>query len=125
MTNEFKAEITTIEALKDKIINAPIQPKPICRSLLHTFDWKSFISPRLSDPPLVNHSKYNSFLMQKEEGKVKFRGKFLPQLPDSELVPRPGIRLIKENTTFEEPVGAAEFRVEEIKFHDIFKLIQK
>ena len=83
------------------------------------------ISPRLSDPPLVNHSKYNSFLMQKEEGKVKFRGKFLPQLPDSELVPRPGIRLIKENTTFEEPVGAAEFRVEEIKFHDIFKLIQK
>ena len=125
MTNEFKAEITTIEALKDKIINAPIQPKPICRSLLHTYDWKGYITPKLSDPPLVNHSKYNSFLIQKEEEKVKFRGKFLPQLPNSELEPRPGIRLIKENTTFEEPVGVAEFRVEDIKFCEIFKVVQK
>ena len=48
----------------------------------------------------------------------------MPQLPDSELVPRPGIRLIKENTVFE-PVGAAEFRVEDIKFDKIFQGLEK
>ena len=124
LANEFKAEITTLESLKEKILNSPILPKPICRSLLHIYNWKEFISPRLADPPLVNHSKYNSFVLQREEGKVKFRGKNLPQLPDSELVPRPGIRLIKEGTIFE-PVGAAEFRVDDIKFDDIFKGLKK
>ena len=56
---------------------------------------------------------------------MKFRGKFLPQLPDSELVPRQGIRLIKVNTTFEEPIPAAQFRVEAIKFAEIFKGLVK
>ena len=111
--------------MKLKIVNSPIKPKPVCKSLLHIYDWKSFIEPNLTDPPLVNHTKYNSFLVQKEEGSVKFRGKFLPQLPDSELEPRQGIRLIKVNTSFEEPIGAAGFRVDEIKFADIFKVIQK
>ena len=106
-------------------MNAPIQPKPVCRTLLHIYDWKNFITPKLSNPPLVNHSRYHAFLIQKEDGKVKFRGKYLPQLPDSEFEPRSGIRLIKEDTTFEEPVGAAEFRVEDIRFEDIFKVIQK
>ena len=106
-------------------MNATIQPKPLCRSLLHIYDWKNFITPKLSNPPLVNHSRYHAFLIQKEDGNVKFRGKYLPQLPDSEFEPRSGIRLIKENTTFEEPVGAAEFRVEDIRFWDIFKGIQK
>ena len=55
---------------------------------------------------------------------MKFRGKLLPQLPDTELVPRAGIRLVKEDTTFE-PVLAADFRVGEIKFDDIFKGLRK
>jgi hypothetical protein len=124
LANEFKTEILTLQSLKEKIVNAPILPKPICKSLLYIYDWKNFIGPRLADPPLSNHSKYNSFQIEKENGNVKFRGKLLPQLPDSELVPRPGIRLIKENTVFE-PVGVAEFRVESIKFDDIFKGLKK
>ena len=106
-------------------MNSPIKPEPVCKSLLHIFDWKKFITPKLTDPPLVNHSKYNSFLIQKEEENVKFRGKFLPQQPDSELEPRAGIRLIKENSSFEEPIGAAVFRVDEIKFAEIFKVVLK
>ena len=124
LANEFKTEILTLQSLKDKIVNAPILPKPICKSLLYIYDWKNFIISRLADPPLANHSKYNSFKIEKENGNVKFRGKLLPQLPDSELVPRPGIRLIKEDTEFE-PVGAAAFRVNELKFDDIFKGLKK
>ena len=121
LTNELKnSEILTVEALKKKIVNSPIQPKPICRSLLFIWDWKKCIEPKLADTPLVNHSKYNSFLWESESGNVKFRGKLLPQLPDTELYPRSGIRLVKENTTFE-PVGVADYRVEDIKFDDIFK----
>ena len=121
LTNELKnSEILTVESLKKKIVNSPIQPKPICRSLLFIWDWKKYIDPKLADTPLVNHSKYNSFLIESENGNVKFRGKLLPQLPDTELYPRSGIRLVKENTTFE-PVGVADFRVSDIKFDDIFK----
>ena len=125
LTNELKGvEIMTIEKLKEVILNAPIQPKPLCRSLAFIWDWKSHVTPKLADPPLVNHSKYNSFLVEKQGGHVKFRGKLLPQLPDTELVPRAGIRLVKEDTTFE-PVLAADFRVGEIKFDDIFKGLRK
>ena len=121
LTNELKnSEILSVESLKEKIVNSPIQPKPICRSLLFIWDWKKFIESKLADTPLVNHSKYNSFLLDTDRGNVKFRGKLLPQLPDTELYPRSGIRLVKENTTFES-VGVADFRVEEIKFDDILK----
>ena len=77
-----------------KITSSPMIPKAICRSLLYIFSWKSYISDELSDPPLVNHSKYNSFLVSMEGGNAKLRAKKLPQ--DRELVPRAGIRLLKE-----------------------------
>ena len=75
LANELKSDITTIEELKEKITNAPIQPKPVCKSLDFIFGWKGFVTPWLADPPLTNHSKYNSFSVQKESGKVKFRKK--------------------------------------------------
>ena len=46
------------------------------------------------------------------------RGKKLPQ--DTELVPRSGIKVIKENVEFT-PVGVAEYRIENIKFDEIMR----
>ena len=120
LANELKSDIITIEELKEKISNSPIQPKPVCRSLDFIFGWKTYITPWLADPPLTNHSKYNSFAVKKEDGRVKFRAKKLPQ--DLELVPRAGLRLLKENTVYC-PVESAEFRTEEIMFDRIFKAV--
>ena len=93
-------------------------PKAICRSLLYTFGWKSFIEEHLSDPALENHSRYNSFTISSEDGKAKLRAKKLPQ--DVQLVPRAGIRLLKEGHPFG-PIGIAEFRIEKVKFDQILK----
>ena len=92
----------------------------MCESLDFIFGWKSFVTPWLTDPPLANHSKYHSFALQKEGGKVKFRAKRLPQ--DTELVPRAGIRLLLDETIFY-PVDSADFRTEEILFDKIFKAV--
>ena len=118
LAKEFKSEILTIEDLKEKIVKAPITPKPICCSLLYIFGWNAHITDYLADPPLKNHSRCNSFLLSLESGSVKLRGKKLPQ--HTELFPRPGIRLVKENVSFG-PVGPANFRIEKIRFQDIFK----
>ena len=118
LANEFKTEILTVEDLKMKILNAPIVPKPICQTLLYTFGWNSYITDHLTNPPLKNHSKYNSFLISKEDGHAKLRAKKLPQ--HTELVPRAGIRLLKEDVVFE-PVGPADFRIWKLKFDEINK----
>ena len=93
-------------------------------SLEYIFDWKQFISPHFADPQLTNHSKYYSFKLNKEDGVVKIRGKKLPQNPISTLYPRPGIQILKEGVSFG-PVGPAPFRVEDIKFDQIFSGIRK
>ena len=116
----MRSEIRTIEGLKCKIENAPILPKPECRTLEFIYGWKSFVEPWLSNPPLVNHSKYHSFLLTCEEGKVKFRAKRLSQ--DVVMVPRAGIRLLRDNINYT-PVGAADFRVETIPFAKIRKTV--
>ena len=118
----LKVDITTLEILKERITSAPIEPKPICRSLEYIYDWKSFISEKLTNPPLKYQSKYNSFLFTVEHCNNKrlvvFRAKKLPQ--DSQLVPRAGIRLVKEDTEFE-PVGCADYRLEKVNFDEILK----
>ena len=124
LCKQFKADIPTIETLKEKITSAPIKPKPICRSLDFIFDWKSYISDKLTNPPLKNHTKYNSFLLNVEVGSdgkrhVKLFGKKLPQ--DSELVPRSGIRLTEDDIDFEIGVGPADYRLEVLKFDEIMK----
>ena len=121
----LKVDITTLEGLKERILAAPIIPKPICKSLDYIFDWKSFISDKLTTPPLKYQSKYNSFLLSVEhrhnQRLVVFRAKKLPQ--DTDMVPRAGIRLIKDNTEFE-PVGCADYRVEKVNFEEIMKGLQ-
>ena len=123
LCRQFKADIPTLEILKEKITAAPIKPKPICRSLDFIYDWKSFIEDKLTNPTLKYHSKYNSFLWKIEicEGNrcIKFFGKKLPQ--DTQLVPRSGIRLTEDNIDFENGVGAAEYRLEVAKFDEILR----
>ena len=99
LATQFKSEITTLEDLKEKILQAPIVPKPICRSLLYTFDWKGFITDKLCDPGLKYQSKYNSFIFTMEKKKVHLRAKKLPQ--HGELVSRAGIQLINKKINFE------------------------
>ena len=116
---EFRiSEILTVDALKEKIVNAPIQPKPICDTLWYIYDWNTHMLSELAEPHLQNHSKYNSFLISRESGLAKLRAKKLPQ--DVNLVPRAGIRMLKENYDFV-PIGAAEFRIDKIKFDEIFR----
>jgi hypothetical protein len=120
---QFKANITTIEILKEKITSAPITPKPICKSLDFIYDWKLFVGDKLTNPPLKFHSKYNSFLltvdMCQEKRSVKLFAKKLPQ--DSELVPRPGIRVIQDGVDFDQVVGPADYRVEKLEFDKIMQ----
>ena len=118
----LKVDIPTLEVLKERIVSAPIEPNPICRNLDFIYDWKNFILDQLTNPPLKYQSKYNSFLFTVEhrdnQRQIVFRAKKLPQ--DSEMVPRAGIRLIKESTEFD-PVGCAEYRIEKINFSEIMK----
>ena len=120
LANELKSEILTIEDLKEKIEAAPIVPKPVVHSLAYIFDWKSFIEDKLSKPPLKNISKYYSFLFSSEAGDVKFRGKRLPQDGVLSLYPPAGIRIVSKDITYE-AVGAADFRVGDLKFDEIWK----
>ena len=50
---------------------------------------------------------------------IKFFGKKLPQ--DTQLVPRSGIRLTEDNIDFDDGVGAAEYRLEVVKFDEILR----
>ena len=118
LSTKFKSEILTVDDLKNKIVNAPISPKPKCIPLWYIFGWSSHILDQLADPPLQNHSRYNSFLISLEDGQAKLRAKKLPQ--HTLLVPRAGIRLLKEGH-HNEPVAAADFRIEKINFDNINK----
>lgn len=122
LTQLNKTDILTLEKLKELISNAPINPKPVVQSLDYIHDWKTFVSNWLTTPGLKYQSKYNSFHLNVEsmngEKRVVFRAKKLPQ--DHELVPRSGIRLIKDNVEFE-PVGCAEYRIERLNFDEIMK----
>ena len=122
LATEFKSEILTVDDLKDKILNAPIVPKPTCRTLWYIFGWNKYITDHLADPQLQNHSRYNSFLISQEDGQAKLRAKRLPQ--HTLLVPRAGIRLLKEGHN-NDPVGPAEFRCDNLKFDEINKGLRK
>ena len=122
LCTELKDNIVTIEKLQEKLTTSSIHPKPICRNLEFIYDWKSFIFDKLSQPPLQYQSKYNSFLISTQlfDGKkcVVLRGKRLPQ--HTEMVPRAGIRINKENISFD-PVGPAEYRIDTLKFDEILR----
>ena len=97
-----------------------MSPKPLCRTLLYIYGWKNFIEEKLNH--LENHSRFNSFVLSRENNEVRLRAKQLPQ--DHLLVPRAGIRLLKPGIAIE-PIGAAEFRLENINFDKIMKGIDK
>ena len=97
-----------------------MSPKPDCRHLWHIFAWKDYITDHLPNEQLQNHSKFNYFRINLEDGIAKLRAKRLPQHSDLELVPRAGIRMLKAGHP-NESVGPAEFRIEKVMFDKIFK----
>ena len=98
LADEFKSsDILTIEGLKEKILSAPMSPKPIVRQLWYVFGWKNFISDKLSEVELKNPSKFHT-IRSDENGDVKLRAKVLPQ--DQVIVPRAGLRLLKIGLQF-------------------------
>ena len=119
LADKFKAEtILTIEDLKEKILTAPISSQPIVKSLWYVFGWKNFITDKLSDVELRNHSKFHSFLLTVENDDVKLRAKVLPQ--DTCLVPRAGIKLLKDGLQVI-PISPADVRVDELNFDKIIR----
>lgn len=128
LTQEFKkCEIQTIEELFEKIVSSPINPTPECESLKFIWNWRDYISGYLTNKELKNHSFYNAFNIKKEktakEGKVtKLRAKRLPQ--DEDWVPPTGIRILQPDVPFD-PVGSADFRVEELLLPKIVENLQK
>lgn len=127
MADQFeKSEILTVGDLVEKIENSPMTPKASTHELLYAFGWKKYITPKLSDPQLMNHSKYNSFVLTKENGLVKFRAKKLPQDPITNYMPRSGIRLIKDMDGIDsDSIGPADLRIERIDFDGIVKGLQR
>jgi hypothetical protein len=113
----LKCEISSPDALIKTIQQAPIIPKPEVRELLYIWDWRSFITPKLSDKALHNHSFYHSFQMRSHNKVVVFRGKKYSQ--DIEWSPEEGIKLLKDG--FEcSPVPASEFRLESLNLERVY-----
>ena len=83
--------------------------------LLFTWDWKKCISDKF-EKPLANHSFYHAFKIVKEGQTTKLRVKRLPQ--DTVWEPPTGIQIFKHAVTFE-PVGCAEFRIEELNIDKV------
>ena len=114
LTKEFKtSEIKSLPELMKIIRDSPVKPSPTCESLWWTWDWKNYIEGKLSSIELSNHSFYNCFQIKKENGLTKLRAKPLPQ--DTDWTPDSGIRLVKENSTFDDPVEVADFRIDKLE----------
>ena len=89
--------------------------------------WREYIAGYLTNKELKNHSFYNACSIKKESsvkgGKVtKLRAKRLPQ--DEIWVPPTGIRLVQPGVPYD-PVGSADFRVEELELPKIVGDLQK
>ena len=124
LASEFRnSEIKCLPDLFKKICESPVNPKPSCESLMWTWDWKSYVSEKLSEKDLQNHSFYNCFQIKKENNQTKLRAKSLPQ--DKTWIPDAGIRLLKENSTFDDPVGVADFRVEKLELAKVSRDLLK
>ena len=116
LTQEFKkTELKTLEDLEDSIRHS-ICPTPYVERLNFVWDWKGFISGKLSDKELSNHSFYNAFQIVQEGGVTKLRAKRLPQ--DNVWLPPTGIELIKQGITYD-PVKCADFRVESLNLEKV------
>ena len=120
LANEFKSEIRTVEELVLKMVNAPIDPKPVVHHQNFIWDWKKYVEDSLY--PLENHSVFNSFEFQKESGEVRFRYKKLPQ--DPEYGPKSGLMLVKDTFHLQEPVPVADLRLEKLELDKLLRNLE-
>lgn len=122
MCQELKSEIRSLDDLFEKLTGAPIHPKAEVEHFLYTWDWKSFISDKLTKKELENHSYYHQFQFVKESELVRMRAKHLPQ--DADWTPTSGLRLVRESVVYE-PVPASEFRIEKLDLEHVFRDLLK
>ena len=113
-----ESEMRCIDDLMRTMQESPITPSPVCKNLFYAFDWKKFVKPNLSNIPLEYHSFYHSFMVSKEGGKTRFRGKLYPQ--DTDYSPPSGIQLMKDEVEFS-PVGPMEFLLDRIELPKVFR----
>ena len=112
----LKSEINCPDELIKKMKEAPIIPKAEVEEMWFIWDWRSYITPKLCEKSLVNHSFYHSFQLKKEGDAVALRAKKYTQM--SEWVPEVGIKLLKDG--FESsPVPAAELRIETLNLEKV------
>ena len=124
LTQEFRnSEIKSLPELFKKICESPVRPKPTCESLMWTWDWKTYCEKMLTEKDLQNHSFYNCFQIRKENKDTKLRAKPLPQ--DKNWIPDVGIRLLKENSKFDDPIGVADFRVDTLNLPKVYQDLLK
>ena len=117
LTTEFKSEIRSPDHLLDKIKNSSICPKPIVKELLYIWDWKEYITDKLSGTKLQNHSFFHSFMFKLENGIAVMRAKKYPQ--HREWEPSSGIQLIRSDQVFD-TVPVSEFRIEKLNLDKVF-----
>ena len=117
LCRELKSEIRSPDDLIKKIRNSPVTPSPDVEELLYTWDWRSFVSPNLSQKMLQNHSFYHSFMIRCENGVSLLRAKKYPQMV--EWIPEGGIILLRDKVEFS-PVPVSEFRVESLQLDKVF-----
>ena len=113
----LRSEIRCPDDLIRVITEAPVIPKPEVEELLYIWDWRGYITPKLTEKSLKNHSFYHSFQLKREDGRAVFRAKKYSQL--TEWGPEVGIKLLKDG--FEAtPVPASEFRIETLNLDKVF-----
>ena len=117
ISRELKSEMRCLDDLIKRMKEAPITPKPEVEELLFTWDWRGFVTPKLTGKTLKNHSFYHSFLLKKENGRGMFRAKKYPQY--TEWIPQGGIRLLREAVEFSS-VEVSEFRIETLNLDRVF-----
>ena len=100
-------------------MGSSIKPRPSCEELLFIWNWRDYISPRMTKKKLSNHSFLHSFLIKKENGIALLRGKKYPQ-DTCEWLPKEGIELLESNVDLNSVIPVAPMRIEKLNLDAVY-----
>ena len=100
-------------------MGSSIKPRPSCEELLFIWNWRDYISPRMTKKKLSNHSFLHSFLIKKENGITLLRGKKYPQ-DTCEWLPKEGIELLASNVDLNSVIPIAPMRIEKLNLDAVY-----
>ena len=100
-------------------MGSSIKPRPSCEELLFIWNWRDYISPRMTKKKLSNHSFLHSFLIKKENGITLLRGKKYPQ-DTCEWLPKEGIELLASNVDLNSVIPVAPMRIEKLNLDAVY-----